>query len=119
MRIILAVLLSLALGAWAQLGPIQPFPTGTVTITCSSSSGATALTTLGSTGVKQVELTNAGSATIFVEFGASTVSAATTTGYPILAGQTKVVTVSGSVTHVACIVAASTHTLYATVGIGE
>lgn len=119
MRILLALLLSFSLSAWADALPLQPVKAGTVTISCSSVSGATALSRPnGANQPLQVELQNAGSAAIFVEFGDSTVSAATTTGYPILAGQSKLVTVAGTVTHIACIVAASTHTLYVTVGLG-
>jgi hypothetical protein len=54
-----------------------------------------------------------------VETGASTIEATTTTGYPILAGQSKVITVAPTTTHIACIVASSTHTLYVTVGSGN
>jgi hypothetical protein len=111
------ILLLLAFPVFA--GPIMVPRAATVTISCTSSSSATALPTVGLGEFRQIELSNAGTVAIFMEFGASTAAAAVATGYPILPGQTKVVTVSPTTTHIACIVAATTTTLYATVGIGE
>lgn len=98
--------------------PLTPGVAGTKTISCTSSSAATALAFTGDVG-PNLELQNAGSNTIFVETGISTVSAAVATGYPILAGQSKVVTIAGSATHIACITASVTTTLYVTSGLGQ
>lgn len=119
MRLLLAVVLACAGIAFAQAGPIQVPPQASITISCTSGSAATALPSIGVGEMRQVELSNAGTVTIFVEFGASTASAAVASGYPILAGQTKVVTIKPTTTHAACITAATTATLYASVGIGE
>lgn len=99
--------------------PIAPAFQGSKTISCTSSPSATALATAGAGGPRQLELQNGGSAVIFVEVGRSSVTAATTTGYPILAGQSKVISVGPETTHIACVVASSTHTLYVTVGRGN
>jgi hypothetical protein len=113
---LLLLFVSFAVGADVQ--PMTPVFQGSKTISCTSVSAATALpTTIAQQA--QIELQNAGSAAIFVETGDSTAAAAVATGYPILAGQSKVITVSSTITHVACIVSASTHTLYVTIGRGN
>lgn len=103
----------------ADSGPIAIPPQATKTISCTSSSAATALATAGTGEFRQVELQNDGGVTIFVEFGDSTAVATVATGYPVKAGVDKVITIKPTTTHVACIVAATTTTLYATIGIGE
>lgn len=118
-RILLAGLLALVcLAARADIFPISPVAAGTKTISCTNTTAATALPgTILQQG--QLELQNAGTAVIFVEVGASTVTAVAATAYPILVGQSKVITVPQDITHIACIVGASTHTLYVTVGRGN
>lgn len=122
MRLLLAVLLAWSGLACAQIGPIQVPLQGTVTVSCTSSSSATALPSVTVGNQRQVEVTNAGSASaasVFVEFGASTVTAAVASGYPYLVNQTKVQTVKQDVTHVACISASGTQTVYVSVGTGQ
>lgn len=119
MKRLIAILSLIALPALADVLPITPVYQGTKTITCSNTTGATALPTTIAQQKANLELQNAGTATIFVEVGSSTIEAATATGYPILVGQSKVITVPPTSTHIACIVAASTHTLYVTTGSGN
>lgn len=59
--------------------------------------------------------------TVFIEFGPSTVSAATATSIPVLAGITEIFGVNPRSTHVATIVTAGTATgsVYFTIGLGE
>jgi hypothetical protein len=114
----LAYLLMLPLLAWGDLMPITPVTAGTTTISCTSSSAATALPATISQ-QSQIELQNPGTVAIFVEVGISTATAAVATGYPVLAGQSKVITVSPTITHIACIVAVTTTTLYVTIGRGN
>ena len=118
MRRLLALLLLLPLLAWADQFPLAPVVAGSKTISCTSAGVSTALpTTIAQQ--RNLELQNAGNVAIFVEVGDSSQTAAVATGYPILPGQSKVVTVSSSITHIACIVAATTTTLYVTVGTGN
>lgn len=118
-RLVIAItLLFASVFAFAQsVEPLQPVYQGTKTKACATSTGTVALAT--STATRQLEITNAGSTTIFLEVGDSSITAAVATGYPILAGQTKVISVAPTVTHVACIHAgSSTHTIYITIGRG-
>lgn len=120
-RLLIAFLL-LPLLAWADMDPIQVAPQGTITISCASTTSATALPAVGAGNYRQVEVTNAGSASsaaVFLEFGASTVTAVVASGYPYLPNQTKVQTIKSDTTHVACISASGTQTVYVTVGIGQ
>jgi hypothetical protein len=100
--------------------PLNPFhasnPSSTITV--GTSSAATAL--VGSAGTMRmvVELQNAGSAVVFVDFGPSTVATAVATGYPILPGQSKLVTINAGATHIATISGTASQTLYVTVGMG-
>lgn len=97
--------------------PFQLIYQATKTKACATSTGTVALATTSA--LRQIEITNAGTTTIFIEVGTSAITAAVATGYPILAGQTKVISVDPSSTHLACIHAgSSTHTLYVTVGRG-
>jgi hypothetical protein len=98
--------------------PISPATAGTKTISCTSSSAATQLFATADM-APNLEIQNVGTSTIFVEVGISTVTAAVATGYPILAGQSKVITAAGAATHIACITASATVTLYVTSGIGQ
>ena len=90
-----------------------PFtPGATTTISVTTTSGTGTLTGEGTA----VEIQNAGSVTVFVTFGAVATVAA---GYPILAGQSKVVSRNTGQATLAAITASSTATLYATVGDGQ
>lgn len=90
-------------------------PGGTVTLSATTSSSTVAL----SSGTGQsVEVQNSGSVVMFVKLGASTITAAVT-DYPILAGQSKIITRdSNNQTYIACITSTSTATGYATIGEG-
>lgn len=119
---LLAVLLMLFIApAWAD-GASPIIPDLSTTISCTSSSAATAIT-IGPNAqdgrLAQLELQNAGTSTIFVRPGISTVTAAVSTGYPVLAGQSKVITVGNNITHLACITASATVVLYVTPGWGN
>ena len=101
--------------------PTNPFhpsnPTSTINVT--NSSVATALVGSTSNMRATVELQNAGSADVFVDFGpANTVTTAVASGYPIMAGQSKLVTIPAGTAYIACISGTSGQTLYVTVGSG-
>lgn len=118
MKRLLALFLLVCGFAYAE--PIQPLPQGTVTISCTGSSAATALARPDQYNRRQVEISNGGTVTIFVEFGNSNAATAVlASGYPVLAGQTKVVSVPNTTTHIACIATSGTQTVYATAGIGD
>lgn len=93
---------------------------GTVNLsgTTSSSRVQVFLTTPGVTSEPVIRLYNAGTVAIFVEFGGSSVTAATTTGIPIAPGSVEAFRVDNSQTYVAGITASGTATLYATPGYG-
>jgi hypothetical protein len=97
--------------------PFAPITAATRNLACASSTASAALAS-AVTNPQQVVAFNSGTATIFVEFGTSGVTAATTTGYPIGAGMKESLTVSQA-THFACIVASGTQTLYVTLGSGD
>lgn len=118
MKRLLALLLCLAFSVFAA-EPIQVAPVGTITISATTSSAATALPGAGADTLRQLEIQNAGSVAVFVEPGISTVVAAVASGYPILPGQSKVVTIQRTFTHIAAISASGTQTLYVSVGFGE
>lgn len=118
--LILGLLLFCGAAFADEVTPLTPITAGTTTISCTSSSAATALTAINSNLPKlQLELQNAGSVPIFVDVGTSAITAAVASGYPILAGQSKVISISPRTTHIACIVAVTTTTLYVTVGLGN
>lgn len=123
MKRLLALLLLLPCLAWADNAQVQPFKPelqGTSTISCTASSGATTITAPSSlVGDAQLEIENAGTVTVFIEWGGSTAVAAVASGYPILAGQSKVITVSNRITTVACISGSGTQTVYVTTGRGN
>lgn len=118
-RLLAAFLACFAVAAWADVAPITPMAAGTVTISCTASSAATTLAVPSDQMQRQLELTNAGSATVFIETAGASPTAVVATSYPILAGQTKVISVSQSATKIACISSTGTQTVYATVGIGQ
>lgn len=105
--------------AVALAGPFEPKATGGKTISATTSSAATAVSEPTTTPDFQLEITNKGSADVFLEFGASGVTAAVATGYVVLSGQTKVVTLPLAATHVAAITASGTATVYVHTGRGE
>lgn len=117
MKRLLALLL---FSGFAYAGdPIQIAAGANLTISVTSSSATVTLPTAGLESARQVELQNVGSAAIFVEFcPTSTCTAAIATSYPILAGQSKIVTIKGNTTNIATIAVAA-QTLYVSVGVGE
>lgn len=90
----------------------------TVSAAVTGSSAATALTAFAGLGGGTVRVNNIGTQTIFIAFGASTVTAATATGMPMIAGATEVFTVGPGVTHIAAIAATTGSTVYVTSGQG-
>lgn len=88
----------------------------TVNLAVTTSTGSVALTGVGNGG--NVRVYNAGSATIFINFGTSTVTATTAAGIPIPSGAIEIYSVGASITHVAAITASSTATAYFTTGQG-
>lgn len=118
-KYLIATLLAFAATFAFASPPFAPTATGTKTVAVSNVSAATALFAPPFNSQYQIELQNAGSVTVFVEFGTSGATAAVATGYPILAGQSKLVTVNATVTYVAALTASSTSTLYVTIGQGE
>jgi hypothetical protein len=101
------------------MDPIQIVPQGTITISATGASAATALPIAGGGGVRQLEISNAGTVAVFVETGDSTVAATVATGYPILPGQCKVITIKPTATYVGVISGSGTQTVYVSVGVGE
>lgn len=112
---------SLAYGAAGDPQPLRPVFQGTKTITCGVASAATDLSALISAfvGDIQLEVQNAGSVPVFVETGSSLVASAVASGYAVMAGQSKVITVGPRITHVACISGSAAQTVYVTVGTGN
>jgi hypothetical protein len=92
----------------------SPIPAGTVTLAATAVTSRTAI----AKGNNQLEITNAGPDTVFVEVGDSTVAAVVATGYPILLGATRLISVNPLATHIAAI-SAGTSTVYASAGTGE
>ncbi len=98
----------------------EPFtPTGaTVNIAATGTTSAVALGTPSGQGGMAVRVFNAGAATVFIEFGVSTVEAATASSMPVPAGAVETFSVGPSVTHAAAITASGTATVYFTPGQG-
>lgn len=95
--------------------PIAPSQTVTVGV----ASAATALNNSSSVIRHSLEVQNAGTAVVFIEFGfGSGVTAAVATSYPILPSQRKVITIPNGVTHIGTISGSAAQTLYLTVGQG-
>lgn len=118
-RFLAGLLTSLAFVASAQTGPLALVPDGTVTISVTGSSAATALPRPDAD-KRQVEIQNNGTVVVFVKFcNSSTCTATTSANYPILPSQSKVVTIPPDSTHIGAIGAsAGPTTLYVTMGIG-
>lgn len=90
-------------------------PGVTVSIAGTTTTARAAITGIGTT----IEIQNTGTTTIFVNLGNSTVTAAVT-DYPVLGGQSKMITRGdpASYTHIAAITGTGTATVYVTAGEG-
>ena len=88
---------------------------GTKTIAVTASSVATALAA-GSR--SRAVIYNAGSYTVFIEWGTGATAAAVASGYPVGPGQKEVVRLPDGTTHVACISSTAGSTFYVTTGAG-
>jgi hypothetical protein len=93
-----------------------PLGASTVSLTATTSSSRVALSHSGRP--YDVRLYNAGSVVVFVEFGDSTVAAATATGMPIAPGTVEAFSLPPSATHMAGITSSSTAAIYVTLGYG-
>lgn len=95
-------------------------PTGsTVNLAVTNSTGSVALPQAGNKGLWNVRVNNLGSATVFINFGTSAVTATTAAGMPITAAAPEVFSVPDGATHVAAITASGTATVYFTASTGE
>lgn len=94
----------------------KPTTWATASLSVTTTTGSAALTDEPTTADFQVRIYNAGTATVFIKAGASTVTAATT-DLPVPSGAIEVLTVRG-VTHIAGITSSGTATIYFTVGGG-
>jgi hypothetical protein len=99
------------------MDPFIPAPGETVNINVS---GSTQSVSLGFRGIRQVRIMNNGSATVWVEFGPTGVTATTGADMPVGPGVTEVVTLPdfGSTAHAAVIAAGATGVVYFTPGVG-
>lgn len=100
-----------------SLPPFAPKAAATVNIDVSAVSQAVALgAVLGET---QIRVMNNGSATVWINFGVSTVTATLAAGIPIGPGVTEVLTIrTGAAPYVAAIAAAASGKIYFTPGSG-
>jgi hypothetical protein len=98
--------------------PFIPTPAGTVNINVSGSSQSVSLAVRG--GPQQVRIQNDGTATVWVNFGPTGVTAAVATGMPVSAGAIEVVTIPdfGSTPYAASIAAGATGKVHFTPGYG-
>lgn len=113
-----AILLLFAASAFAE--PIQVVPAGTLTLSVTGTSAATALPMGDINNKRNAEIQNAGTVTVFVLFcPSSTCTALVASSYPVLPGQSKVVTIPPNTSHVAAITGGTAATAYVTLGIGE
>ena len=92
----------------------NPVTAGTVSITVGASTANVALGV--TTALKQIRVMNNGSATVWIEFGGSSITAAGNTGIPVAPGATEVFTTNG--TYAAAIAAGATGIVYFTPGTG-
>jgi hypothetical protein len=117
---LVAGLLALAPGttqAQRAWGPSAP--NSTVSSSTTTTTSAVALTVPGAPPRNMsVRVLNTGAAPVFIAFGTSGVTTATTTGLPVPAGVVNTFTVPEGTTHAATIIAAATATVYFTVGEG-
>lgn len=98
-----------------MIPPFTPGLAATVTVSVTSASAATALTGVGN----QIRILHDGSQKVFFNVGDSTVTAAVATGTPIAPGGCEVFTIPATATHIACIAASGTETMYVTRGEGQ
>jgi len=100
---------------------MEPFSASAQTVNISVSNASQRVLVSKGRGVQQIRWKNDGTATVWIRFGDSTVTADTTTGMPVGAGDCEVQTVlapfSGDI-YVAVIAAASTGSIYFTPGAG-
>src|SRR5690349_14661270 len=116
-KFVAALLFLVSLSVLAQVSqPFKPTPAGSVTVSVTNVSAATAL---GAASRTQVLVDNAGPQPVFVEFGTSGVTAVVATSMRIPVGAIMTFTIDQTVTHIATITASSTSTLYVTVGQGD
>lgn len=94
-----------------------PRPAGTDTLAVTTSSDRTRFHDAGTGKPGSVRLYNAGSATVFCEFGGSEVVAAVASGFPLPAGGVETFNPQGG-SYLAAITASGTATLYVTPGEG-
>lgn len=99
--------------------PFIPALGQTVSISVSASSQSVAVS-VPPNGGGQVRVANDGTATVWINFGKTGVTASTTTSYPLPAGAVEVVTVPvvGGPVYAAVIAAGSTGSVYFTPGDG-
>lgn len=106
-------------GVPRMIQPFRPSPAATVNIDVSSSSQAVKIA--DGVGIVHVRVMNNGSATAWITFGSSTVTAVATSSVPVASGGTEVFSFAnndGSALYVAAIAAASTGKIYFTPGVG-
>ena len=98
--------------------PFAPTAASTVNIDVSASSQAVALG--GNRNGGQIRIMNNGTATVWVAFGSSSVTAASASAFPVGAGVTEVLSLplSDGASHAAAIAAGSTGKVYFTTGTG-
>ena len=94
-----------------------PFGTATTALSTSNSTASAALTLPTGPSQFSVRVFNAMTVTGFIQFGGSTVTAATT-NMPIPAGGVEVFQIGPGVTHAAAITASGSGTIYFTPGMG-
>ena len=99
------------------MDPFTPLPAGTVNIDVGA---ATANVLVCPEGVRQVRVMNNGTATVWVNFGGSAVTATLATGMPVGAGVIEVLTIkkSDAPIYAAAIAAGATGKVYFTPGSG-
>lgn len=119
-RLLAGLLFLLAFGVSAEERPFRPADDGGLVITVTNSSVAQVLPLAGSSW-QQIELQNAGSATVFVKIcPTSTCTATTAAGYAILVGQSKIISSDGTVKKFIATISGTTgQTLYVHVGEGN
>ena len=103
--------------AAAARAAFAPNSAATVTVAATTTSGSTRVALVGNG--SSVLITNAGTATAFVELGTSAGTSATTTGLPVLSGEILCLTRPAGVTHAIAITATGTATVYVTTGDGD
>ena len=101
------------------LDAFAPGSAATVVVACTTTSGSTRVALVGRAKNCIVQSAFDSPALAFVEFGSSTVTAATATGFPIQPGGILCLRVPENATHIAGITAASTATVYVTTGDGN